>query len=896
MAEFLSAGAQENLLDNADQRLRDPRPTFTKFMDFYKSPSMSYVLFMFGMALFLVFTIGMFSSTVDALMHQLHVSIIVDACFILFLLPVTRRMMTESFSNHFCATPFCSPDAPKELDKRGNFIMGKSRRNGVIVAFSKSMLMTHALIFGGTGSGKSETIFTMLFNSMMSGSGGVICDGKADASLPIKVFGMARRLGREHDILMLSYIMGSKGQRKMRTPIARSNTMNPLVKGSASFCSEFMLNLMTSSEGDNAIFSKRAESFVKAYMRIMEYLRDSGRMNPFIGEFAEDVSLLTKLAGFCADKTIPKEVRQTMRAYLITTHGSMDMVIQELEKGVENPKINQGAEQQHGFISMQLIEPLSILGQDYGHIFNVREYDIDMMDVMVNRRILLALIPALEKSQESLQGLGKVVIATMKAMLAEVMDGGNLTGTVDNIINKRPTNSPMAFPVILDEVGYYMVPGIAVIPAQARSLGVGFVFAGQDKPAFTKLVDTEADSIIANTLIKMTGILEDETTGEIFIKRAGKTYVAESTGTSNEQSSTGDHSDSGNTNIKEVDRLDIRDLYRQKSGQFLIMNEDRFDFVQIMYMGSLRQPTLHQVNQKVPMPTLTEQGLEDYLAQVIGQEEDFSSFLSKPPVVTDVPDLPAIIDSVDMVLWVMLGLHKKGSAPQQENRFGAVAVPDRLRKNKNPVTQRPRPRVADTSQSSSSAVRDSRTEPDKTHSSTTSTPVHKKSNAYEQHDKQGSDDLDVEVDILDCMDKDDIETSLGDVADAVKLIDPNASDDTSAIMDLAKKSTCYPSKPPFDAPRKRTRHLGGFMSELKSKIGEGRLGVGNRDTNAEAKADEPTDSVPPHSEALDDQPDTLPPIPDKKPVSISSDPMSILGNTESDGEEDDEDDGDGEIT
>jgi len=858
MSEFLSAGAQEQILDNASQRIRDPRPTLTKFMDFYRSPEMGTVLFVYGLVIMSVFLAGSFSHLVSEIMHKVHFSALSELFFLIFFIPVSIRLMRESFSDHLYATPFCDPKAPKEMIKRGNFVMGKSRRTGIIIAFNKAMLMTHALIFGGTGSGKSETIFTMLFNAMMSGSGGVLCDGKADASLPIKVFGMARRIGREHDILMLSYIMGSKGQRKMRTPIARSNTMNPLVKGSASFCSEFMLNLMTSSEGDNAIFSKRAESFVKAYMRIMEYMRDTGRMNPFIGEFAEDVALLKKLAGFCADKTIPEEVRAPMRAYLITTHGSMDDVIKSIAKGMplEQIQINKGAEQQHGFISMQLIEPLSILGQDYGHIFNVREYDIDMNDVMVNRRILLGLIPALEKSQESLQGLGKVVIASMKAMLAEIMDGGNLTGTIDNIINKRPTNSPMAFPAILDEVGYYMVPGIAVIAAQARSLGVGFVFAGQDKPAFTKLVDTEADSIIANTLIKMTGILEDETTGEIFTKRAGKTYISETTGTSNEHSATGDHSDSGNTNVKEVDRLDVRDLYRQESGQFLIMNKDRFDFVQIMYMGTLRQPTLHQVNQKVPMPILKEDELEAFLTSSLEQENEFAGFLSSPPIVKNVPPLPVIMTSVDMVIAFAMGSltnHTTDSA----NPFGNFEVPSAIAVDGNSDE-----RVSAEGVPESSTVDTG----DMTH-----------------------------IDVFNYMDEEDTRAALDDATDTVSIIHSGVKNDTDNIVKTAKANSIYPERKPFSdtasGKKRRTTMLGDFMANLESEIS------GEKPPSERAKhiADAPavkeditkTIDKPVAKPVSHGDKDDVASEP-KKAIAPSSNPMDMLG--EMDDEDDDDDD------
>ena len=767
-SDFLSAGVQDGLVDK-NEHLRDNRTTISKLKDFYKSPAIASAILFYGFTVVCLFMAASFSDTVYAIVQQFHLTAASEAIFILFFFFPSIRMYFASWDDHLYAIPFNDPKCPDDLTDRGNFVLGKSRRTGVITAFSKAMLMTHTLIFGGTGSGKSETIFTMLFNALMSGSGGVLSDGKADANLPIRVAGLCRRIGREQDILTLSYIMGSKGQRKMRTPVARSNTMNPLVKGSASFCSEFMLSLMTSSEGDNAIFSKRAEAFVKAYMRLMEFLRDAGRMKPFIGEFAEDISLLKKLATLCADKTIPAEVRRPMRNYLITTGGTMDDVIKSMENGGQAMPIKPDVEKQHGFISMQLIEPLSILGQDYGHIFNVREYDIDMLDVMVNRRVLIVLIPALEKSQESLQGLGKVVIASMKALLGEIMDGGNLTGTVDNIVNKRPTNSPMAFPAILDEVGYYMVPGIAVIPAQARSLGVGFVFAGQDKPAFTKLVDTEADSIIANTLIKMTGILEDESTGDIFIKRAGKTKIVETTGSSMKENALGNHRDEGSAKITEVDRLDIRDLYRQTAGQFLVMNKDRFDFVQVMYTGTLRTMSYHQINQKVPMPSLVEEEVETYLKDTLEQEGTLAKFMvEKPEVVSATPLDIKMKNFYDVMYVATFGNIKPNSSARRHNEDGGLfskkGVPDNIK----------------------------------------AAP------------RSGDDD---HIDVFSFMDEKEVAGALDGMSKASKEIDPDSENSTDGIIEISRAQSKYPEKHPFKGDKgKRGSLLSGFVKNLESKV------------------------------------------------------------------------------
>ena len=78
---------------------------------------------------------------------------------------------------------------------------------------------------------------------------------------------------------------------------------------------------------------------------------------------------------------------------------------------------------------------------------------------------------------------------------------------------------------------YYTAQGMAVMAAQARSLGFCLVFSGQDLPAMKKRVREEANSITANCNIKIFGKLEDPTeTKEFFEKTVGTAIVTEVSG------------------------------------------------------------------------------------------------------------------------------------------------------------------------------------------------------------------------------------------------------------------------------------------------------------------------------------------------------------------------------
>ena len=56
---------------------------------------------------------------------------------------------------------------------------------------------------------------------------------------------------------------------------------------------------------------------------------------------------------------------------------------------------------------MQFTQLLSSLGETYGYIFKTNLGEIDFKDVVLNNRILVVPLPALEKSIDELRNLGK---------------------------------------------------------------------------------------------------------------------------------------------------------------------------------------------------------------------------------------------------------------------------------------------------------------------------------------------------------------------------------------------------------------------------------------------------------------------------------------------------------
>ena len=137
------------------------------------------------------------------------------------------------------------PGSTKPRKARGISFFGNRKTNNDELWFNNDDMRTHVLIFGSTGSGKTEALVSLSFNALAQGSGFLYVDGKGDTSLFAKVFAMCRLMGREDDLLLINFMTGARdivGAQEKRL----SNTMNPFSNGSSSMLTELVVSLMDS--------------------------------------------------------------------------------------------------------------------------------------------------------------------------------------------------------------------------------------------------------------------------------------------------------------------------------------------------------------------------------------------------------------------------------------------------------------------------------------------------------------------------------------------------------------------------------------------------------------------------------------------------------------------------
>jgi intracellular multiplication protein IcmO len=464
------------------------------------------------------------------------------------------------------------PKNGKPNSARGIYFLGNEIGTQSELWFNNEDMRTHALIFGSTGSGKTEALIGIAYNALLQASGFIYVDGKGDNSLYAKVFSMVRSMGREDDMLLINFMTGARdvvGPQEKRL----SNTLNPFATGSSSMLSQLVISMMESSasSSDGDMWKGRAMGFVEAIMKVLVVMRDAGHIL-LDANTIRNYFLLPRLEAIVIDKlfirdgleaislaNLPPSILEPINNYVFNLPG--------YNKDKKGQQVSQVLEQ-HGFITMQLTRIFSSLADTYGHILRTNLAEVDLKDVVLNRRILCVLLPALEKSPEELSNLGKVIIATLRVMMASGL-GDSVEGTYADLITSKPTNSETPFLCILDEYGYYAVKGFAVVPAQARSLGFSVVFAGQDLPAFQKASKEEAASIGANCNIKVCMKLEDPTeTWDFFMKSAGESYVTHVDSFQVDSNNVmGTYADAKGAKLEKRNRVDLLDLKEQQPGE-----------------------------------------------------------------------------------------------------------------------------------------------------------------------------------------------------------------------------------------------------------------------------------------------------------------------------------------
>ena len=491
----------------------------------------------------------------------------------------------------------------------------------------------HKFVLGTTGSGKTEYLLGNIVQPLAWGSGFLFIDGKGTPEFYSRIWSLAKRFGREDDVRLINFTgvsgEGSQDADALAGSIgSQSNTLNPFSSGTADQLINMIASLMTGTSGSSGdMWKDRGVQMMSTLVRALVEMRDRGEIFMDVQAIRDYMPLGQGVPGGAADENRKKllvsditpaqwdAIRRDRSAgslYLRSLNGEFSNAtslalkgffdslpgfkLQSLLKGVDQATTTLD---QYGYLTMQLTKPLGTMADDYAHIFRTTLAEVSMEDVVYRRRILVVLLPALQKAPSETRNLGKIVVSMAKAMMGSA-SGSTVSGTREEIIESSPTRSSSPFLAVFDEAGYYLVQGMDVMAAQARSLGFSIIIGAQDIQAMRGEQKQVADSVIANTFLTAIGATVDANDSLEFIKRkVGTQKVLQSTGMERIDGLAGTSYKEGSLSFSDVERLQVDELRNLAEGQFFFVFRDKVIRGRSFYVG---QEFHHEITKNSLVP------------------------------------------------------------------------------------------------------------------------------------------------------------------------------------------------------------------------------------------------------------------------------------------------------
>ncbi len=448
---------------------------------------------------------------------------------------------------------------------RGTFYVGNEIDTGRELWISREDMLTHMLVLGTTGAGKTETLVSLAFNFLAAGSGLLYVDPKAAPKLGAQIYSMCRLVGRDDDFLLLSYMADKKAQASMRsfghmrTPLRQSNTQNPFAVGTANQLTQILFSLMPAGDdkGGNAIFSSNAQTLISGLMAVLVEMRDRGEVPLSIGVVRRYLLSIPEITRLALREDLSEKSMLSLQAALATVGW---------EKGLPLDKQPRSFAEQYGYARAYFGRALSLLVDSYGRIFMTSHGEVDAVDVITSRRVYVTLIPSMDKDPKELKSLGQICLSSIRNACAVGL-GDVVQGRLADVLGALPTDARTPFGVIVDEYAAIETPGFEILLTQGRGLGIACVVASQDFAGIKRASPEAAEQIVANCKLKLFMCLEDPSqTYELIRSLAGSGFTFEASGWKGEPGSTA-YADTLGAKAAMRPRVDFRDLQKQVEGQ-----------------------------------------------------------------------------------------------------------------------------------------------------------------------------------------------------------------------------------------------------------------------------------------------------------------------------------------
>lgn len=488
---------------------------------------------------------------------------------------------------------------------QGTVLLGNQQLTDKELWLSGGDLLTHALVIGTTGAGKTVALVGLAAATAFCRGGGLIyIDAKAGPDLLYEISALCRVFGREDDLRAINYSLAGVST-KRRNYKKLSNTTSPFAHGTDSQMVTTLTDTMPSGGEQNQFFSQRAIACLKILAPALCELRDMGVLTIRPSTITEFMSV-RKFMELAQNKIIVAgeerpgfEIRENTRKPIETFLKQLGVDFDKPPQD-QDPKVLEQFSYAEGYFSLTMANFSGTFGHIYEHTALA---EADFVDVVLHNRILLVAIPAMQQSSEEISSLGKIVLAALKVALSQGLGGDN-AGDYEDTIGSLPVDQRVPTVTIIDEYPAIVVEGFATAATQGRSVGMVCVFSGQDFPGFTGASATEADQIFGSTRLKMLLATEDAgSTLKKFQELAGKQAVAEGHGWERSDGFMDAYRANVGASIHEVERIDIKEINEQDKGEGHIFYRGKVIRSNLFYTGidSAQVKDNFRYNQMLPI-------------------------------------------------------------------------------------------------------------------------------------------------------------------------------------------------------------------------------------------------------------------------------------------------------
>ncbi len=347
---------------------------------------------------------------------------------------------------------------------------------------------------------------------------------------------------------------------------------------------------MPASDGANSIFADKAQALISGVMYALVDLRDKGHIK-LSTSVIRDALALEQCVALAMRPELDRESRASIQAALATSGWVAGRELKDQPESFA---------EQFGYAQSYFGKALSSLTDTYSHIYGAEDGEVDFADAIMERRILVVLLPSLEKAPAELASLGKISLSAIRNACAVGL-GANIEGNASDVLEALPTDAVGIGPYlcIVDEYAAIVTPGFEVVLTQGRGLGIAAIVASQDYAGILEADKKGAQQMVANTSIKIA-----MKTWELFRGLAGQGTVLRTTGFSVKENADLNYHDALSTTVEQEDRLSLRDLQEQIEGEahFLfsgqIVRGNMFYANPSLKNAQLRVPQLLQLAQE----------------------------------------------------------------------------------------------------------------------------------------------------------------------------------------------------------------------------------------------------------------------------------------------------------